>query len=352
MKAKLFAHTANFKNMPATMLGKTIGKARRGFLTFLAILAFALFSLPFLSQSLLKNPSLVQAQSNLEEVEIQSLPEEEVELFAEETASPSSEATESAEAIQKIQEKKDQDITETTSQQRSKLATFLLEENPPSPLSWHNILQHAIRRAISNGLPANIVVLVILFPVITSIIATSRHLIGLKGFGVYAPAVLSVAFVSTGISSGLVMFIIVMLTALISRRIVSKFKLQYLPRTAMMLWGVSVAVLILLVATSFFGLTTFLTISIFPLLIIMLLTENFIETQLMTSQSQALRLTLETVIIAIICSLIISLEPIQKAVLLYPEITVLSVAVFNIIVGRYSGLRFLEYFRFRSIIER
>lgn len=296
-------------------------------------------------------PHQVSAQTTLEDAEI--LPAlEDGDLLATESGSTlSAQATESAEAIQKVQEKKDQDITDTAGEQRSKLEIFL-EENPPAPLSWHNVLQHAVRRAIGNGLPVNIVVLIILFPLITSIIATSRHLIGLKGFGVYAPAVLSVAFVSTGIFSGLVMFTIVLVTALISRSLVSKIRLQYLPRTAMMLWGVSVAVLLLLVATSFFGLTTFLTISIFPLLIIMLLTENFMETQLMSSQSEALRLTLETVLIAIVCSLIISLEPVQKTVLLYPEVTMIAVAVFNIIVGKYSGLRFMEYFRFRSIIER
>lgn len=266
-------------------------------------------------------------------------------------ATESAEASISAEVAQLIQEKKEQDITETTGRQRSELFV-LLEENPPGPVSWHNFLQHAIRQAVNNGLATNIVVLIILFPIITSVIAASRHLIGLKGFGIYAPAVLSVAFVSTGITTGLAMFITVFVTALISRTVVKKLKLQYLPRTAMLLWGVSVTILLLLVATSYLGLTTFLTINIFPLLIIMLLTENFMETQLMSSQSQAFRLTLETVLIAIACSLIISSRAVQHFVLLNPELTILSVALINIIVGKYSGLRFLEYFRFQSVIKR
>jgi hypothetical protein len=314
-------------------------------------LILAMFAVVFLFLGNNIYDNKAKAQVGLRDVEIVTDPNIEVVGASESAATTSAIASPSAEVIQKIQEKKDQDITETPSQQRSKLVIFL-EENPPAPLSWYNALQHAVRQAITNGLPANIVVLIILFPVITSMIAASRHLIGLKGFGIYAPAVLSVAFVSTGITNGLIMFTIVLLTALVSRWIVTKLRLQYLPRTAMMLWGVSVAVLILFVATSYFGLTTFLTISIFPLLIIMLLTENFMETQLMSSQSQAVRLTLETVFIAIACSLIISLEPVQKIVLLYPEVTILSVAIFNIIVGKYSGLRFLEYFRFKSIIER
>lgn len=292
----------------------------------------------------------VRAQTGLEDAEIITGLEVE-ESTDSALATDSAEASPSAEVVQKIQEKKDQDITETTSKQRSKLFA-LLEDNPPGPLSWHNFMQHGLRQAVLNGLAANIVVLILLFPIITSIIAASRHLIGLKGFGVYAPAVLSVAFVSTGIITGLSMFITVLVTALISRAAVKKLRLQYLPRTAMLLWGVSVAVLVLLAATSIFGLTTFLTINIFPLLIIMLVTENFMETQLMSSQSQAVRLTLETVLIAIVCSLLISLDSVQTFVLLNPELTIATVALFNVIVGKYSGLRFLEYFRFRSIIER
>ncbi len=260
-------------------------------------------------------------------------------------------ATASATLEQIVQQKQDADITETAGEQRSKLARYL-DENPPGPLSWHNFLQHAIYGAVANGLPANIVVLIILFPVITSIIAASRHLIGLKGFGIYVPAVLSVAFVSTGIGTGMIIFLTVLTAALLFRNLVKRLKLQYLPRAAMLLWGVSVAVLLLIVFAANTGISVLLTLNIFPLLIIMLISENFIETQLMSSQSQAVRLTLETIIIAIICSLVISSEDLQRIVIINPELTILAVAGINILVGKYSGLRLLEYLRFGPLLER
>lgn len=107
-----------------------------------------------------------------------------------------------------------------------------------------------------------------------------------------------------------------------------------------------------MIISSLYEMTIFLAVSIFPLLIIMLLTENFMETQLMSSQSQAVRLTVETVLIAIVGSLIISSEVLQRTVILNPEATIIGVAIINILVGKYSGLRFLEYFRFESILER
>jgi hypothetical protein len=271
-------------------------------------------------------------------------------------ASPAPEATEgslasaSAEAEQRLQEKKDQDITETGGRQKGKLATFL-DENPIGDLTWHNPLQHAIRQAIANGLPANIIVLIMLFPFIASVIAASRHVIGLKGFGIYIPAVLSVAFVSTGIATGVVIFIAVLLAASIARLTVRKLKLPFLPRTAMMLWVVSFLIAALLIGSSWFGVASLLTLNIFPLLIIMLLTENFLSTQLFSSQKEALSITFETLLIAVICAFIINMEQVQQLVLLYPEISLLVVAAINLLVGKYTGLRILERTRFQSIIE-
>lgn len=265
-------------------------------------------------------------------------------------ASAGSLASASAEAEQRLQDKKDQDLTETGGEQKSKLAAFL-DENPIGPLSWNNPLQHAIRQAIANGLPANIIVLLLLFPLIAAIIAAARHVIGLKGFGVYIPAVLSVAFVSTGIFTGVIVFVAVLIAATIARLVVKRFKLPLLPRTAMLLWVVSFFITIILIASSWLNVTSLLTLNIFPLLIIMLLTENFMSTQLFSSQKEALSITFETLVIAVICAFIINMEAVQQTVLLNPEISLLAVAGLNLIIGRYTGLRLLERTRFQSIIE-
>jgi hypothetical protein len=259
-------------------------------------------------------------------------------------------ATVSAEPEVRPPERSTQNITEPTTETQDSLVEFL-NQQPFSGLSWYNPLQYGIREAIKNGVSANIIVLILLFPVITAIISFSRHMVGLKGFGVYTPAVLSVAFVSTGIANGIFLFLITLAASTIMKKILRRLRLQYLPRTAMLLWGVSVFMLIVLISLSFFPFSSLLTIRIFPLLIIMLLTENFLESQLTGSQSEAQQLTIETLIIAILCSVLIGLLPVQQFVLLWPELTLLVVAGINMVVGRYTGLRILEWLRFRTIIN-
>lgn len=292
-----------------------------------------------------QNPALLTADLELFD------PEDEEATEAAEATDSARLASPSAEVTERIREKTEDDITQPTETQKSRLAAFL-DENPPGPLSWHNPLQLAIRGAIENGLPANIVVLILLFPVITMVIAASRHVIGLEGFGIYIPAVLSVAFVSTGLVNGIIAFGAILLAGMITRKGVKKLKMPYLPRTAMLLWGVSFITLLLLIAAAWLNLVTLLTLNIFPLLILMLLTENFMETQLFSSQKKAIRLTLETLLIASLCAFFIGQDSVQRFVIVHPEITLITVALINMAIGRFTGLRLLEYVRFRSMFER
>ncbi len=274
-------------------------------------------------------------------------------------ASAAAEASRAAEASaaaaqlqQRREERQEADLTGSTSQAKSRLAR-LLDANPISDLTPLNAIQHGIRNAVNMGVPANMLVLLLLFPVIASIIAASRHIIGLEGFGVYTPAVLSVALLSTGIVTGLLLFASILVLITVGRMFVKRLKLQYLPRTALLLWFVSIGVFGMLLAAPYLlrvGIDL-ASVTIFPLLVLILLSENFTEVTFSSSQSRAVELTIETVALAVASTLLIRTETIQNMVILNPEITMLIVFVANILVGRYTGLRVSEYFRFKSLLD-
>lgn len=257
-------------------------------------------------------------------------------------------ASPSAQVQEKIKEKQDKDITETGGEQKSKLASFL-DANPPGPLSWNNFLQYAIRDAIGQGIPANVMVLILLFPLIASFIASSRHVIGLRGFGIYIPAVLSVALVSTGVAAGLLIFAAIVLTALLAQRVLKRAHLPYLPRTALILWAVSLGIMLLFLLAPIFKLTEVMIVNIFPILILILLGQNFLDAQASTKQSDALALTIETLVLAFISSLLLQWEMLQRFALLEPELLLVLTALLNIFVGRFTGLRLAEWLRFKPV---
>ena len=265
-------------------------------------------------------------------------------------ASQSSLSSPSAEIVQKVKEKQEKDITKPEGEKKDALTLFL-EQHPPGPLTWNNFLQKAIHWAVGQGVPANTITLVLLFPLIAMLIATSRHILGLRGFGIYIPAVLSVAFVSTGIINGIIIFTIIVAVTMLAKAVLKKTVMPYLPRTALVLWAVSVGILGLLLVSPLLPLSTLLAVSIFPILILILLSENFLEAQASTKPIQALTLTLETIFLASISALLLSFTWVQEFVLLRPELTLLAIAVINILVAKYTGLRFTERLRFKDIIE-
>jgi len=255
----------------------------------------------------------------------------------------------SSSIVERVVEKKE-DITEPTSEIKGKLERHL-SEHPIGPLTITNFLQHSVRSAIKQGVAANTIVLVLMFPLVAAIIGISRHIVGVKGFGIFLPAVLSVVFVATGITVGILLFLTIIIVATGARMILRKLKLQYLPRMALLLWFVCLGVLGFLFLAPFLNLVDLVTISIFPILILILLAENFISIQIGMSMKQAVGVTLQTLVMALICSLVLGLEFLQKFVLLNPEIMVLSVAILDIFIGKYAGLRLLEYKKFRELLK-
>lgn len=229
----------------------------------------------------------------------------------------------------------------------------LLKDQELGKLQIGNFAKYAIRNAISAGVPANTIVLLLLLPVVAAIIAAARHLIGLRGFGIFLPAALSVVFVATGPVVGIGLFLIIVVVSTLVRILMRKvkFKLQYLPRMALMLWFVTLSVLGVLFAAPVLRISGITNVSIFPVLILSLLAEDFTKVQLGKSAKTAINLTTETLILALISFVFLTLEPLQQFALLNPEILLLSVAVFDFIVGKYVGLRFMEYWRFRKLIN-
>lgn len=242
------------------------------------------------------------------------------------------------------------DLTQPTGVVKDKLEK-LLEDNPVGELTWQNFLRYAVTKAVKNGVPVNTVVLILLFPLVVAMVAAARHLIGVRGAGILTPALLSVAFLATGVWAGVMLFIVILFVTIVARTALKSLKLQYLPRVSLLLWVVSAGVFLTLFASSIWNFTQLVTVGIFPILILMLLSETFIDIQAGRSGSEARALIFQTFVLAMISSLLLGNEVVQRAVLLFPEIIFFGVALFDIFMGRYTGLRLSEYLMYRGIVK-
>ena len=89
-------------------------------------------------------------------------------------------------------------------------------------------------------------------------------------------------------------------------------------------------------------------LSIFPVLLLILLSEQIISVQIERSFQEMLVITLVTFALGVVGFVVLSAQIIRNTFLLYPELIFLLIPI-NILIGRYFGLRLLEFFRFTSI---
>lgn len=262
---------------------------------------------------------------------------------------PTPEAASAAEATASALRQKS-DLTEPTEEQISELRLLLERQDPGDKLT--NPLKHAIRGAVNGGVPVNTIVLLLLLPVIATLIAGARHLIGIRGFGIFLPAALSVVLVATGPIIGIGLFLLIIFITAAVRNFIrkTKIRLQYLPRLALILWSVSAAVLLVLFVSPYLAREELINVSIFPILILVLLTESFSRVQIGRSAREAIGMATETLVLGLVSFAILSSPTIQAFALLNPELTLAATAGADYLLGKYVGLRFVELWRFRKLV--
>lgn len=220
-------------------------------------------------------------------------------------------------------------------------------------VKWNglNTFKVAINWAVNKGVSTNTMVLLLLLPLIATLVSFLHYVVGLSGYGIFMPTMIAVAFLATGIFGGLILFSLILLISLVSNMILRKFKLHFWPARSISLVFISIGTFVLMVLSSFVSWIDISKISIFPILFMVLLTEEFTRTQLAKSKKEAKKLTIGTMVLAITGAGVMNFSAVQEAVLRYPDAVILIVLVINLLVGNYTGIRLSEIGRFKKAIR-
>lgn len=219
-----------------------------------------------------------------------------------------------------------------------------------SDLGITNFMSFGINFLINRGVPVNSIILILMLPVIATILAFARQVVGIKSFGLVTPAMTTLSFLVMGLQYGLIVFVTIVLSGTITRSVLRRLRLLYLPRMALVLTSVSLSLLLLLGLGVANNQNAVLSFSIFPALILTILAEEFIAAQFKLGVRSALTLTAWTLVLSTICYFIVSSEIFRTSILSYPEIILLTIPL-NIALGQWGGLRMTEYFRFRELLR-
>lgn len=212
-----------------------------------------------------------------------------------------------------------------------------------------NIMAYWVQESVREGVPANTIFLILLTPFLAFIVSFTRVVLGLPTLDMLVPIALSFALVAVGITLGLLVLAAIVFASYVAKKSLSSMRIMFYPKRSLSMVFLSISVFAALTLGVVLDFERILSVSIFPILVLMLLGDMIVSVQLHKSYSETFVITGTTIVIGLIGYLAATSDVIQSVIILYPE-TVLLVIPANILVGRYFGLRLLEVFRFNKIV--
>ncbi len=265
------------------------------------------------------------------------------------TATDSASASQSAKEAEAIAKIKQEDVTRPEGPEDDQ-ALLLFKQRPADQLSITNVMAFLVQASVKSGVPSRTIILILLLPMLATIIAFIRHVIGLPSIGMLVPVALSITLLSTGITAGLILLATIIFGSTFARILLKKLRIMQLPKMAFSMFIVSFFLFLVLTVSAMGGILVVKLLSIFPVLLLILLSEQIISVQQERSAQEMIIISMVTFAIGILGFLLLSSIYLRNTILLYPEFTLLLIPL-NIIIGRYFGLRLMEYFRFSSIMR-
>jgi PKD repeat protein len=238
----------------------------------------------------------------------------------------------------------------------------VIDEKTGKLRPW-SFMSYFVNFLLNNGIPDNTIALLLLLPVIATIVAFMKQIIGVTTFGIYTPSIITLSFLIIGMHTGLLTLVAAIIIGALVRSALKKVRMLFIPKMAVVITIVSLTLFLIIIASTYLGLfdAEFLSIAIFPMLILSTLVEKFISVKTDKGLSSATILMASTVLVSILAYFIVGgevalgittlkLNFVKNLIMAYPEIVFLLLIV-NLLLGRWSGLRILERIRFREVLR-
>ncbi|MCJ7494487.1 MAG: UUP1 family membrane protein [Deltaproteobacteria bacterium] len=190
--------------------------------------------------------------------------------------------------------------------------------------------------------------ILLLVPIGVLIISVLRNLVGFPTFGIFMPVLMALAFRNTGLAYGLGIFAGVLLVGYTVRRGLDKLHLLLVPRMSLIVTLVISCFTVLALIGSKLGLREFMAVGLLPFVILTMVIERFFVLVEEAGVREGIRTAVGSAAVSLISYQIISWEPLQLTFFVYPELMA-PVAGLQILLGRYTGYRLSELFRFKTL---
>lgn len=190
--------------------------------------------------------------------------------------------------------------------------------------------------------------LLFLLPIGALVVAFMRIIVGVPTSGTFMPVLIALAFLQTSLGLGLVSFITVVSFGLILRSYLSHLNLLLVARIATLVVIVVLLISMLSVLGYRMGVSTGLTITFFPMVIIAWTIERM---SILWEEEGPWEVLIQgggSLVVAVLAFLLMDLRVVQHLSFNFPELNLVLLAGI-LVIGQYSGYRLSELRRFRDM---
>ncbi|MDP2691360.1 MAG: 7TM domain-containing protein [bacterium] len=219
-----------------------------------------------------------------------------------------------------------------------------------SEFNVFSLPSYGISALQKRGVEDSVLLLVLFLPVIITLITFLRLVIGFSSVGARLPLVFTYSFLVLGWQVGIVTIVVLALIGYLIRLLLSQRHLLYTAKVGVQISFLGVTLLFIMGAILSLTDTTFDLTSSLILVILAAMIDRVSGVEGEKGLWSLIRAFLETLVISSLGYLLVSWDVLQVLLMSHPE-TLLLFIVANLFLGRYTGLRLLEYFRFRDVLR-
>ena len=191
----------------------------------------------------------------------------------------------------------------------------------------------------------------LLIPVAVMVVVLMRILVGVRTSGTFMPVLIALAFIQTTLLVGLIIFLGLVGAGLWIRSYLSQLNLLLVSRVAAVIIVVIVLMAVLAVTSYKLGLDQALTVTFFPTVIVAWTIERMSILWEEEGGHEVLVQGGGSLLIAILAYLAMSTAIIEHLTFNFPEL-LLSLLGVILIMGKYTGFRLSELYRFRDLVNK
>lgn len=202
----------------------------------------------------------------------------------------------------------------------------------------------------SDVIPESVLLFFLLLPLGGLLISLFKNVVGLKTYGIFLPILIAYTFTNTGYLVGISLFAIILLLVAALSLPLNKWGLLYTPKIVIILTVTILFIFIIISLGVTYNISWMLALSFFPIIITAIMAERFARAIDEDGYEEAASKMVQTLIVTSFCFLVFKAVAIKSILLMFPELILIMVAA-NLMLGKWIGLRLVEYHRFRHIIE-